>query len=239
MKRDECVFDRREFAERYLAHRDRIGSFNALFDLPEIMRLVGGVQGRRILEVGTGNGELASLLAQSGAERVVTIDRSSHSIEYAQRLHGRSSIKWVCSPIEEYEEAELRYDLIVSSLCLHFVKDIGLILAKFRRWIAEDGRLVFSVRHPIRTANPSGEQENGSGWLVSEYNIIADRTYSWLGEEVTLYHRTFGFWFSVLTHAGWDIVEISETKPSYENVSPVDGIHAPLFLSFLCSPRFS
>jgi len=85
-------------------------------------QLVGGFEGKRVLDLGCGEGENSLLLASLGA-CVTGIDVSPHAIELARaraKLSGLdSATEFICSPIEAARLPEQAFDVIWGDNILH------------------------------------------------------------------------------------------------------------------------
>jgi SAM-dependent methyltransferase len=93
------------FAEEYLAHASG-GAFNAYYDRPAVLEVLGAVDGLAVLDLGCGPGLYAEELIARGAGRVVGVDGSAEMIRLAsQRLAGpvefhcqdlQAPLAWAC-----------------------------------------------------------------------------------------------------------------------------------------------
>ena len=109
--------------------------------------LAGDLRGRKVLDVGCGDGANAALLALAGAE-VVGVDVSPLSIQLAQRraeVNGVSSrVRFVCSAIEEAPLDDGAFDLIWGDGVLHHViPELDSVLTRLRRAAKPGARVVF------------------------------------------------------------------------------------------------
>jgi 2-polyprenyl-3-methyl-5-hydroxy-6-metoxy-1,4-benzoquinol methylase len=85
-------------------------------------RLMGDLRGKRVLDVGCGDGTNAMLMARFGA-RVTGLDISPRSIELCNRraeLEGvGASTRFICSPLETADLIEHSFDIIWGDGVLH------------------------------------------------------------------------------------------------------------------------
>ena len=100
----------------------------------------GLVPGQRILDVGTGPGDLALTLARAlPGVRVDGIDRSADMIAYATRTaEGRATFTAADAAHMPYPDGT--FDLVVSSMSRHHWADAPGVLAEIRRVLAPAGR---------------------------------------------------------------------------------------------------
>jgi predicted TPR repeat methyltransferase len=68
-----------DFAEEYLAHA-RDGAFNAYYDRPAVLAVLGSVAGLAVLDLGCGPGLYAEELLVRGAGRIAGVDASATEV---------------------------------------------------------------------------------------------------------------------------------------------------------------
>lgn len=92
------------------------------------------------LEIGSGNGELAHLLAKR-SRRVTAIDFSEGMITKARAAPADdSTIEWIHADIMEWEASECQFDAIVSVATLHHLS-LEVLLPRMARWLRPGGVL--------------------------------------------------------------------------------------------------
>ncbi len=134
-------------AADYAAH-NASSPFNAYYERPATIALLGEVSGRRILEVGCGAGVLTAWLVDHGAT-VTAFDVSDQMISLARSRIGdraRLVVADVAQPLAFATDHS--FDLVVASLVLHYVKEWRQIFGEFHRVLAPAGAVVFSTHHP-------------------------------------------------------------------------------------------
>ena len=68
------------------------------------------------------------------------------------RKNGSEKITYLRLPIEDVEFLPSSFDVVLSSLAFHYVESFGDICEKVRQMLAPGGTFVFSVEHPVFTA---------------------------------------------------------------------------------------
>jgi len=109
-----------------------------------ILGLVGGLRGRRVLDLGSGLGEAAVYFALQGA-RVTATDISPEMCALcveAGRRHG-VEIKAITTPVEHLDVPEGSFDVVYGANLLHHVTDLDATLAAVRRALRPGGRCYF------------------------------------------------------------------------------------------------
>lgn len=145
MSADPPLFD--QFAEAYESHAAD-GAYNALYDRPAVLELLGNVSGRRVLDAGCGPGLYAEALLAQGAA-VVGFDQSPEMVRLARRRAGdRFDVRVhdFASPLDWLDDAT--FDAALLALVLHHVDDRVGALRELHRVLRPEGRLVVSTHHP-------------------------------------------------------------------------------------------
>lgn len=132
--------------DEFLAHAED-GAYNAHYDRPAVLELLGDVRGRRVLDAGCGPGLYADELLARGAE-VVGFDASAAMVELARaRVGDRAEIR-VARLGEPLPYADDSVDLVVCALAIHYVADRHATFAEFHRVLRPGGAAVVSTQHP-------------------------------------------------------------------------------------------
>jgi ubiquinone/menaquinone biosynthesis C-methylase UbiE len=108
-----------------------------------VMRGMGDVSGRRVLDVGCGDGTLAIELARRGA--IVTgIDLSSAMIEAAKASARQQAadVEFAVAPAERMPFSAEHFDIVAAVTILCFVKDAAPAFEEIARVLRPGGRLV-------------------------------------------------------------------------------------------------
>ena len=109
----------------------------------------------RVLDVGTGEGQLARRLAGAGA--VVTgIDPTEAQIVEAARRGGGPA--YVRSGAAALPFGDARFDAAVACLVFEHIDDVDEAIGEVARVLEPGGRFVFFLNHPLL-------QTPGSGWI--------------------------------------------------------------------------
>jgi 2-polyprenyl-3-methyl-5-hydroxy-6-metoxy-1,4-benzoquinol methylase len=118
-----------------------------------IAEFLGDLQGREVLELGNGMGEMTTLLARSGAH-VTAIDISPASTAVARRraeLHGvEGAIEFVIAAGEQLPMGSDCFDVVVGKAVLHHL-DVTRAAPELHRVLRPGGRAAFA--EPLGT-NP-------------------------------------------------------------------------------------
>ena len=125
------------------------------------------------------------------------------------------------------------FDIVISSLALHYTPDFRDICKRINRCLTLGGDFVFSVEHPVFTAK--GEQvwiydseHNPVCWPVDNYFMEGKRDAVFLGEHITKYHRTLTTYLNTLLQTGFSINKIVEPQPAEHLLDTVPGMRDEL-----------
>jgi len=184
-------------------------AFNAYYERPATIAMLGNVEGRRVLEVGCGAGPLTAWLVDHGAA-VTAVDVSAAMVQLAKdRVGERATILHADLAQPLWFAADATFDLVVASLVLHYVRDWETPLREFRRVLAPDGAVLFSTHHPTMD------------WQLhcpDDYFAVKQVTETWSkgsGEfEVTFWRRPLTAMTEAITSAHFLIERLVEPEPS-------------------------
>jgi len=134
------------FADEFLEHA-RNGLYNALFDRPACLELLGDLAGKRVLDAGCGPGLYAKEMTERGA-LVTGFDQSPRMVELSRQLvpQGDFRVHDMGEPLDWITDA--KFDLALCALTLHYVDDRVAALRELRRVLHPKGALVISEQHP-------------------------------------------------------------------------------------------
>ena len=194
--------------------------------------------GRRVVDLGCGYGWHCAWAAEHGARSVLGVDVSARMLEVARERNAAPCIEYRRCAMEDLELPEGCADVVLSSLALHYVRDYEALMARIAKWLAPGGVLVFSVEHPVFTAQGPQDwvyREDGSiaHFPVDDYFIEGPRDAVFLGEHVVKYHRTLTTCLAAVTRAGLMLREVREPQPPEEMMSMEgmrDELRRPMML---------
>lgn len=234
------IFDNALFFEGYQALRKRDNNANILFEIPALLSILPNLKGKRVLDLGCGFGEHCKTFVEKGAERVVGIDISDKMLQVAMQENSDPRITYIHMPIEEISQLEETFDLVVSSLALHYVEDFAGVVTSIYRLLNPEGIFLFSQEHPFVTAHSGGDRwtrdENGEKkhMNLANYGVEGERETTWFVDHVKIYHRTFSTIVNTLLEAGFSIAHMIEPLPTPELLASYpehkDLFHKPDFL---------
>jgi SAM-dependent methyltransferase len=121
-------------------------------DLPALdRRLIGDVDGRRVLDLGCGMGHGAIALARRGA-KVIAVDSDGTQLSHARRLAEEHSVKLELHQADLADLAFVRsasVDLAVSVYSLAAVDDLDRVFRQVHRVLHPEAPFVITLPHPF------------------------------------------------------------------------------------------
>ena len=199
-------------------------------NLPEL-------SGKKVLDLGCGYGWHCQYAVGQGAEAAVGIDLSEKMLEKARELTDKGNVTFERCAIEDFDAEDESFDVIFSSLALHYVADLRSVFHRAFKLLKPKGVICYSVEHPIFTSNSSQdwyyEKSKIQHWPLDNYFHEGERKTEFLGSEVIKYHRTIETHISTLLSEGFEIRSVLEPKPSEEMVEKMgwqDELRRPMML---------
>ncbi|GAB4815755.1 hypothetical protein N2152v2_002801, partial [Parachlorella kessleri] len=112
---------------------------------PEVLQLLGDVEGLRIVELGAGIGRFTGELART-ADSVLAIDFMENLIEQNKANNGdRENVQFRVADVTELELQAGAYDLVFSNWLLMYLSDdeVAKLAANLLSWVCEGGHIFF------------------------------------------------------------------------------------------------
>lgn len=184
--------------------------FYGAFVSEEKLQLFGDVSGKKMLEIGCGNGQSLQYLGERQASELWAVDISEKQIEKAkQHLTACGvSAKFICSPMEEECGIPMNYfDFVYSIYAIGWTTDLEGTFCRIASYLKKDGVFIFSWSHPIHKC------------VVAENNMLAfKKCYfdeSWYSVSLdegtlTLADRKLSTYVNALAQAGFVIEHMIE-----------------------------
>ncbi len=207
-------------AQGYEAARTRPDSFDVLMEFPAQLSLIGGVAGKRVLDLACGSGAKAIHLAQQGAREVVGVDISETFVRDVARLEPPPTTRFLRGDISRLDEISGlagRFDVVLLLNALGYADDELVTLRAIRDLIEDDGAFILARAHPLRFAVERSESTGVELGAAYHDRSPVSYTSNWDGK-TTLTHRaaTFGDTVNRLVEAGFWIERVAEPTLSEE-----------------------
>jgi ubiquinone/menaquinone biosynthesis C-methylase UbiE len=190
-------------------------------DTDTATRLLGHLDGKRILELGCGSGDLAITLASGGA-KVIAVDSRADRIAEARDAAEVAEVKI------EFHHADLadlafvrndQIDLVVSVYALAGVEDLDRVFRQAHRVLRSDAPFLMSLPHPLslmaaiqrKDANPRLQRtyfdNDPLPWTTDEAEGLA-------------YQHRIGDLVTSMARSGFRVDLVAEPRPTRRPDSP-------------------
>ena len=214
----ENKYDDQRFFQKYSEMSRSQQGLAGAGEWPELQKLLPDFRGMSVLDLGCGYGWHCKYAADHGAAQVPGTDISHRMLETAMQRNSDPNIEYRLSAIEELRFPNASFDVVLSSLALHYVADFEALVQNISRWLKPDGQFIFSVEHPVFTAYGSqdwyyDDQGNILHFPVDNYYLEGERTATFLGEQVVKYHRTLTTYLETLLTNGFQLQHVVEPQP--------------------------
>lgn len=234
------IYDNEIFFAGYKRIRENKQNANILFETPALFSLLPDLKGKTVLDLGCGYGDHCAEFIHMGADRVVGIDISRKMLEVAAKENAHPMIQYHNLPMERVRDLNEKFDVVVSSLAIHYVEDFRGLAGNVFALLRDGGYFVFSQENPINTCFSGGSRwtrdEEGNKLFanLANYSIDGERSSRWFVEGVKKYHRTFSSVINTLVDAGFVVERLMEPVPTEEMLEKYpeqrDLLHKPDFL---------
>lgn len=189
-------------------------------DVPreDSLKLLGHVEGKRILDLGCGAGHNAIALAKQGA-KVIAVDESSEQIAEARAAAEREDVKVELhhAPLAElaFVRAET-IDGVVSAFGLAPVEDLDRVFRQVHRVLRQEHPLVLSLPHPafaVVDADDAERRVTRSYWDTAPISAASP-------DGPADVPRTISALFTSLGRANFRVDTLLEPEPTGDRHSP-------------------
>lgn len=211
-----------------------------------LKKLLPDFKEKRVLDLGCGYGWHCIYAMEQGATSAMGIDISERMLATAREKTGFSQVSYKCMPIEDIDFPAGSFDIVISSLALHYISSFEHIVQKVNSCLTSGGYFVFSVEHPVFTAYGTqdwyyDEAGNILHFPVDRYFYEGQRKANFLGEEVTKYHKTLTTYLNGLLANGFELLNVVEPQPPVYMLSipgMKDEMRRPMMLIVAARKKF-
>ena len=211
-------YDNLEFFDAYSQMTRSKNGLSGAGEWHQLKNMLPDFREKRVLDLGCGYGWHCRYAVEQGASYVLGIDTSQRMLDQAKKMTQTQAIQYKNMKIEDMDQLEQSFDCIISSLALHYVASFEESVQKAYGRLTDKGYFVFSVEHPIFTAEGTedwlyDEEKKKIAWPVDHYFDEGMRKTKFLGKEVSKYHKTLTTYLNSLLRNGFELLEIVEATP--------------------------
>lgn len=225
MNKPQNIYDNEKFYNDYIKLRENKINANDLLEIPTMKEMLPDLNGKKVLDLGCGYGEMSKYFIEKGATKVVACDISENMLNLANKVNAHKQIEYKLLAMEELNKLDEKFDLVFSSLAFHYIEDFDKLIKDIYSHLNENGILLFSQEHPLTTCTKHLDKDakkldiNGKRFhLLSDYNVVGKRESNWNVAGVIKYHRNFKTTINTIIKNGLEILEIDESWARKEAV---------------------
>jgi SAM-dependent methyltransferase len=202
-------------ARAYIDYQDAGDPARVVLLDPVMLRLCGDVAGRRVLDLGCGEGRFSRMLAERGA-RCAGIDVTP---EMTSTAHDRGPGDYTLSDAARLPFLDATFDLVVSYITLVDIADYRGAIAECARVLKPGGSMVVAnLGFTSANAFPnSGWLRDGDGrrvyFALDHYADERAQWYEWRGIRIENYHRPLSVYMKAYLAAGLALRFFDEPVP--------------------------
>ncbi|PIS04898.1 MAG: hypothetical protein COT81_03960 [Candidatus Buchananbacteria bacterium CG10_big_fil_rev_8_21_14_0_10_42_9] len=214
------------YAEKW-AEKMRSGQniAHTYLEKPAMYDTLPNVRGKSVLCIGCGTGEECYYLKSQGAKYVIGIDISNKLIDVARQSY--PGIEFEVMDMEKLVFPQKKFDVVYSSLALHYVKNWTRVLENIHRVLKVGGVFLFSTHHPAKwgaeivrgkkknTFMLGYEKSKDSDDCKIHGDYLTERKINdtWFDEfPVSYYHKPISTIVKSVLEAGFEILDFLEPK---------------------------
>ena len=217
-------------AEKWVAGYTEHGDINREYVIdPTILRILGNVRNKRILDAGCGAGYLCRKLARRGA-KVTGVDLSNKLIEIARSKEKEQplGISYCSGNLSNLGIlSSSTFDVVISNMALMDTSNLKKAIEEISRVLKNHGKLVFSISHPCFASSYKNEwekqppdSERNEDRLYRKIDRYFDRgRVVWSMSRfppVSTFHRTLSDYINLLLSNKFVITHFEEPVPDHE-----------------------
>jgi SAM-dependent methyltransferase len=217
------IYDTAEFFAGYSRLPRSVEGLAAAPEWPALQSMLPDMQGLRVADLGCGFGWFCRWAVEAGAASVQGLDVSENMLARARETTSGPAIVYARADLEKLTLAEGAFDLVYSSLALHYIENLCGLFEQVRRGLVSGGRFVFSVEHPMYTAPAKpGWARDADGrlsWPVNRYPDEGARSTDWLARGVIKQHRMLASYVNLLIETGFTLKRLEEWSASAADIT--------------------
>ena len=185
--------------------------------LPMALAELQRANSRRVIDIGTGEGQIARLAANDArATTVVGIDPTHNQLsEAAQRAGGPAYARAAAAALPFPDKA---FDTAIACLVFEHIDDVDAAIAEVSRVLQTRGTFLFFLNHPLLQTPNSGWIDDHileeQYWRIGPY-LIEDKTDEEVEKDVFIpfIHRPISRYLNALFDNGLYLTRIEEPAP--------------------------
>jgi SAM-dependent methyltransferase len=185
--------------------------WNAYYERPAVISLLPEVKSMKVMDLGCAGGWYTKYLLDNGAD-VMAIDVNKNMVEIT-KTRTQNKCEVIQADINNGFDfiGNNYFDIIAASLVLHYIKNIEGAFSEINRILKINGRIIFSVHHPLMEfVHFKRDNYLDIELLEDEWNMGQDKI------KIQFYRRPLSKLLQPLINNGFFIENIMEPEPTKE-----------------------
>jgi SAM-dependent methyltransferase len=195
---------------------------------PAMSKILANYDYEKVLCLGCGSGEECTTFLP---KKVVGVDISQSLIKNA--IYTYPEISFYTANITDLSFLnEQKFDLIYSSLTLHYLKDWISFFTNLKKVCEPKAKIIFSVQHPVKWGSLSVRQKDVNQFIMGYKKDKKNQKFEIYGDylgsrkisdvlfnklKIEFYHRSISQMFQEIQASGFRVVNLHEPKPVIES----------------------
>ncbi|HEJ9059145.1 TPA: class I SAM-dependent methyltransferase [Serratia fonticola] len=217
------IYDNQTFFDGYAQLSRSVQGLDGAPEWPTIRSILPDLQGKKVVDLGCGYGWFCHSAREQGAAQVLGMDLSEKMLGKAKEMTEDPAIEYRQQDLEALQLPAASFDLVYSSLTLHYIEDLGKLFATVYQALVNGGEFIFTAEHPIYTAPKHQgwlvDEAGQKSWPINGYQQEGQRISNWLAEGVIKQHRMLGTYINLLVQQGFTIRYLNEWGPSAQQIA--------------------
>jgi len=173
---------------------------------------------RRVLDVGTGDGQVARLALGNGAHVAIGVDPTAAQVVVAHQRGGGPAYARAGAGALPFADAS--FDAVVACLVFEHIRDVDDAIAEVARVLEPGGRFLFFLNHPLLQTPSSGWIDDQvldppeQYWRIGPY-LVEDETIEEVEKDVFIpfIHRPLSRYVNAMAANGLLVQHMEEPSP--------------------------
>lgn len=217
------IYDNQTFFDGYAQLSRSVQGLDGAPEWSTIRSILPDLQGKKVVDLGCGYGWFCRSAREQGAAQVLGMDLSEKMLGKAKEMTEDQAIEYRQQDLEALQLPAASFDLVYSSLTLHYIEDLGKLFATVYQALVNGGEFIFTAEHPIYTAPKHQgwlvDEAGQKSWPINGYQQEGQRISNWLAEGVIKQHRMLGTYINLLVQQGFTIRYLNEWGPSAQQIA--------------------